>query len=48
MWSLISGRELRRGVRPEQLGEEELIAFWADDFYTPGVILTATGLNSPF
>jgi hypothetical protein len=32
MWSLASGRRLRLGARPDQLNEEELIAFWADDF----------------
>jgi hypothetical protein len=31
MWALASGRFLRRGIRPEQLSEEELIDFWADD-----------------
>ena len=31
MWELASGRRLRRDVRPEQLTEEELIGFWADD-----------------
>lgn len=31
MWSLASGRRLRSDVRPDQLTEEELIAFWADD-----------------
>jgi len=31
MWSLASGRRFPRGVRPDQLGEDELIAFWADD-----------------
>ena len=31
MWALVSGRFLRRGVRPDQLSEEELITFWADD-----------------
>lgn len=35
MWALASGRFLRRGVRPEQLTEEELINFWADDMTTP-------------
>jgi hypothetical protein len=30
-WSLISGRTLRPGVRPDQLSVEELIWFWADD-----------------
>lgn len=34
MWALASGRFLRRGVRPEQLTEEELINFWADDITT--------------
>ena len=31
MWTLASGRTLRRDVPPDQLGTEELIAFWADD-----------------
>ena len=31
MWALASGRTLRSDVRPEQLGREELIRFWADD-----------------
>jgi Lsr2 len=31
MWALASGRPLPRKVRPEQLSEDELIAFWADD-----------------
>lgn len=31
MWSLASGRTLRRDVRPDQLTEQELISFWADD-----------------
>jgi hypothetical protein len=36
MWSLASGRILRRDVRPEQLTEEELIGFWADDMDLAG------------
>ena len=35
MWSLVSGRRLRSGVRPDQLGKEELISFWADDLVVP-------------
>jgi len=35
MWALVSGRTLRSDVRPEQLGGEELIRFWADDFTPP-------------
>ncbi len=31
MWALASGRVLPRNVRPDQLSEEELITFWADD-----------------
>ncbi len=31
MWELESGRSLPRNVRPDQLSEEELIGFWADD-----------------
>ncbi len=30
-WSLASGRTLRSDVPPQQLTEDELIAFWADD-----------------
>jgi len=32
MWSLASGRMMRRDVSPDQLTEDELIGFWADDF----------------
>lgn len=42
MWALASGRFLSRGVRPDQLSEDELINFWADDF-TPAVGRHATG-----
>lgn len=35
MWSLASGRRLRPGIRPDQLSEDELIEFWADDFTPP-------------
>jgi hypothetical protein len=35
MWSLASGRTLRSDVSPDQLTEEELIRFWADDFTRP-------------
>jgi hypothetical protein len=35
MWSLASGRILRSDVRPDQLTEEELIRFWADDMVSP-------------
>jgi hypothetical protein len=31
MWSLASGRTLRRDIPPGQLSEQELISFWADD-----------------
>jgi hypothetical protein len=31
MWTLASGRTLRRDVPPDQLSTEELIDFWADD-----------------
>lgn len=34
MWALASGRTLRSDVPPNELGEEELIAFWADDMTT--------------
>jgi hypothetical protein len=38
MWSLASGRFLRRDVRPGQLTKEELIDFWADDLTSaPGL-----------
>jgi hypothetical protein len=32
MWSLASGRRLRNDIPPDQLSEDELITFWADDF----------------
>jgi hypothetical protein len=32
MWSLASGRMMRRDVSVDQLTEDELIGFWADDF----------------
>ncbi|MGH3279816.1 MAG: hypothetical protein ACRDNW_11865 [Trebonia sp.] len=35
MWTLASGRTLRRDVPPDQLSTEELIAFWADDMTPP-------------
>lgn len=35
MWSLASGRILRSDVPPDQLTEEELIRFWADDMAPP-------------
>ena len=35
MWSLASGRILRSDVPPDQLSEDELIRFWADDM-APG------------
>jgi len=35
MWSLASGRRLRPGIRPDELSEDELIEFWADDFTPP-------------
>jgi hypothetical protein len=35
MWSLASGRTVRTDVPPDQLTEEELISFWADDFTRP-------------
>ncbi len=31
-WTLTTGRVLRSDVPPAQLNEEELIAFWADDY----------------
>ena len=37
LWSLKSGRRLRDDVPPEQLSEDELIAFWADDLGPPSV-----------
>jgi hypothetical protein len=30
-WSLTTGRQLRCDVPPEELTEQELIDFWADD-----------------
>jgi hypothetical protein len=30
-WTLTSGKMLRRDVPPHELGEQELIDFWADD-----------------
>jgi hypothetical protein len=35
MWTLASGRTLRRDVPPDQLSVDELIAFWADDLTPP-------------
>jgi hypothetical protein len=35
MWSLASGRILRSDVPPNQLTEEDLIRFWADDMTPP-------------
>ena len=32
MWSLASGRTVRTDVPPDQLTEDELMLFWADDF----------------
>jgi hypothetical protein len=32
MWAMASGRPLPRDVPPGELTEEELLAFWADDF----------------
>jgi len=44
MWSLTSGRTLRRDVRPDQLTEHELISFWADDMApAPGRHATPPG-----
>lgn len=31
MWEVVSGRSLPRNIPPEELSEEELISFWADD-----------------
>jgi hypothetical protein len=36
MWSLASGRTVRMDVTPDQLTEDELMLFWADDFSVPG------------
>jgi len=30
-WELATGRRLRSDVTPGELGEAELISFWADD-----------------
>lgn len=35
MWALASGRTLRADVPPDELTEDELIGFWADDFAPP-------------
>jgi hypothetical protein len=35
MWTLASGRTLRRDIPPDQLSVDELIAFWADDLTPP-------------
>ena len=35
MWTLASGRSLRRDIPPGQLSEQELISFWADDMRPP-------------
>lgn len=35
MWSLASGRRPRLDVPPDHLTEDELVAFWADDFERP-------------
>src|SRR5262245_42436609 len=35
MWTLASGRSLRFDIPPDQLSEEELINFWADDMNPP-------------
>jgi hypothetical protein len=43
MWTLASGRTLRRDVPPDQLSEEELIAFWADDLTPPAGRHAKTG-----
>lgn len=32
MWVLASGRTVRMDVPPDQLTEDELMLFWADDF----------------
>jgi hypothetical protein len=31
MWTLASGRTLRRDLPPDQLSQDELVGFWADD-----------------
>lgn len=36
MWSLASGRTVRMDVPPDQLTEDELMHFWADDFSVSG------------
>lgn len=35
MWALVSGRTVRMDVPPDQLTEDELMLFWADDFSVP-------------
>lgn len=34
-WSLTTGRQLRGDVPPEELTEQELVDFWADDQMRP-------------
>jgi hypothetical protein len=36
-WSLTTGRQLRCDVPPEELTEQELIDFWADDQLWPAI-----------
>ena len=36
MWVLASGRTVRVDVPPDQLTEDELMLFWADDFSVSG------------
>lgn len=46
MWSLASGRTVRADVPPDQLTEEELIGFWADDFTVPSGRHAAAGATA--
>lgn len=39
MWAMRSGRSLPQGVRPNQLSEQELIGFWADDLSPNAVVI---------
>jgi hypothetical protein len=41
-WSLASGRTLRAGVKPQSLSADELIDFWADDFWPEDRLATAS------
>jgi hypothetical protein len=42
-WTLTTGRMLRSDVPPQELTEQELIVFWADDYFEPAEMPTAPG-----